>query len=103
MKVGDIVIVRRTKKECFVEEVLTRNWHPEQVKTRGKGEKISLYTVEGEYVGDHWEDEISHTGRQIDERHLRKLISDAVKHHNWGLVGDFAKVWLIMGGKVKAT
>lgn len=99
MEVGDIVIVndqnrvmKLVNRECFIEEVLTERRPNFPIR-------ISLYAVDGEYVGDYIEDEVKRTGKKVDMKVIQELIRKAVEKNHWGLVWDFAYVGIKMGGR----
>jgi hypothetical protein len=103
LKIGDLVLCevhyekRKTDKpirECFVEEVLTDK--DDYWLKWGKGVQVSLYAVDGEYIGDYWESELRPLGRMVDVENLKGLIKKAVFEDHWGEVLDFVKVWLLM-------
>ena len=90
--VGDLVKINnetnlesKRGKICFVNEVLGKKF----VKGRTQYQ-ISLYGIDGEYVGDWFEDEIIFLDKQISELDLKILIEN--NRDKLGLVKDFEKV-----------
>jgi hypothetical protein len=107
LRIGDMVLcthegyhIASSEVLCFVEEVLTKEGDCRL--TLNKGVKVSLYAENGEYVGDYWEAELQPLDERISEVALKCLIAKAVSANNWGLVLDFAKVWLAMIGDAHA-
>lgn len=104
LSVGDLVICTQTCKRgeprvtCFVEQVLTKQGDYRLAWNRGV--QVSLYAVNGEYVGDYWESELSFLGNKVSDDILKELIFKSVVNYHWGSLLDFAKVWLIVLGKV---
>lgn len=100
MEIGDLVYCtidykrERPRKECFVEEVLTdeNDW-----RFALHGIQVSLYAIDGEYIGDYWSNELEITNKKVDIEVLKNLITKAVNEAHWGLVWDFAKVSLSLG------
>lgn len=88
MKVGDLVVVKRgshAAKECFVEQIVSQGFG------RKPGQKlVSLYGVDGEYVGDYWEDELVFHGGQVSDEALVSLI--AIFRDKPGPLNDFVRV-----------
>lgn len=100
LEVGDIVyvtdsnrVMKLRHRECFVEEVLL-DLRPHMPQ------RVSLYATDGEYVGDYLEDEVDRKYRKISQEKLKELMYSAFKEEHWGLILDFARVWLIIEGKV---
>ena len=88
MKVGDKVIVttpRGARKLCFGEEIVNR-----RSKNTDMLECVSLYGVDGRYIGDYWEDEITPTGKTMTEDELFELIKEFIDMP--GTAKDFARV-----------
>jgi hypothetical protein len=98
LQVGDLVRIKPTTElkgneniTCFVEETLG------QRHAYGKQqEQVSLYAIDGEYVGDWFEDEFVVLGEKITENELLDLI-EKYKDKK-GLVEDFKKVLEDMKG-----
>ena len=92
LQIGDTVKIKPTTelknkrgRVCFVEHLLG-NRHA----YGHNQEQVSLYGINGEYVGDWFEDEFEELGRKITEKELKKLI-EKFKDKK-GLVNDFTKV-----------
>lgn len=95
--VGDMVRIREDDgllkvrgKICFVEEVLTERCHRQK-------EQVSLYGVDGDYVGDYSEDEFVELGRRISAEELEGLIKKNKRFP--GLVKDFTRVLEVIKGE----
>lgn len=98
MKVGDIVKIKpttelkdRKEKICFIEDLLGRRY------TNGKQqEQVSLYGMDGEYVGDWFEDEFDELNKKITEKELKELIEKNKDYK--GLIKHFEKVLKVIQG-----
>jgi hypothetical protein len=89
MQVGQFVFLKdkgRTSKKCFIEEIITADsfLHKDQCE-------VSLYAIDGEYIGDYWEDELELTPDLISEDEICALIKENVDKK--GLMLDFVKVY----------
>lgn len=92
MEVGDLVKIKpttdiedRANRICFVESLLgSRHAYGHQQ------EQVSLYAIDGEYIGDWFEDEFEELGKKITEKELEELIEK--NKDKDGLVADFTKV-----------
>lgn len=93
LKVGDLVKIKPTTELkdrknliCFVEQLLGNRF------ARGKPnqEQVSLYTIDGVYVGDWFEFEFEELGRKITEKELLELIEKFKDEQ--GKVKDFQRV-----------
>jgi len=92
MQIGDLVRIKSTtelknrcEQVCFVEDLLG-------YKYRSHEEKVSLYGIDGNYVGDWFEDEFDVLGRKISVEELDKLIEEKTSVLAFGLVKDFKRV-----------
>lgn len=95
MKIGDLVKINPTTelkekhgKVCFVEEILGRKFG---VK---RDNQVRLYSIEGEYFGDWFEDEFTKLGDRITEKELIEIISKNI--NNVGLVNDLIRVMALI-------
>jgi len=92
IKIGDLVKIKpttelkdRQNKVCFVEHLLGRRF-----AMKREQEQVSLYAIDGEYVGDWFEDEFEHLGKQISVNDLKRLL---VRYKDKpGLIKDFSRV-----------
>ena len=98
MKVGEKVNVNsdRTDKICFVEEVL----HDGRTRRINgiEQQQVSLYAIDGEYIGDYHEGELELLDELMTTNELIELIKNNIDKK--GLVKDFAQV-LTNKGKEK--
>ncbi len=100
LQVGDMVRINPTTElknrqnvVCFVEDLLGNRFARGQANL----EQVSLYSVDGEYVGDWFEDEFVELGRKISVEELKALI-EKFKDQK-GLVKDFERVLQEIQGK----
>jgi hypothetical protein len=104
LSIGDMVVCTQTCKKgeprvtCFVEQVLTKQC--DYRLAWNKGVQVSLYAVNGEYIGDYWESELENLGRKISVDELKLLIDTAAIVKHYGPLLDYARVWLMMERKV---
>src|SRR3990167_3544227 len=99
MAIGDMVRIKETSnskrqgKVCFVEDLLGHRFAMNRDQ-----EQISLYAIDGEYVGDWFEDEFENLHKKITEKELLELIEKNKEHR--GLVADFTRILNIIKGVV---
>jgi len=86
LKIGSVVKIIKKNVDCFVEHIiLEKGWGNKENQ-----QEVSLYDLNGKYMGDYWENELISLNGIISDELLIKLLKDNIEHY--GLVKDFARV-----------